>query len=283
MLKFLLTIIILFMVLFILMPYIFQRNFIYFPITEKPVPIEYSVEDMKIITITTEDNLNLESWYKPAENNKPTVVYLHGNGGHLGYRAQFARYFLNEGMGVLLLEYRGYGGNPGKPSEKGLYKDAKAAIKFLNVQNIPNEQIILFGESLGVGVATYLASQTNFCAIILQSPYTNLQALARYHYPLIFAVMRDTYDSQSRIQQIKSPILMTHGLNDIVIPYKIGKQLFDKANEPKQWLEFPYKGHNNLWDDEYAEKIINFIKNDTQCGINLRKNLNSESNNPPEL
>lgn len=265
MIKLLFLVIGLFLLLFVFMPYIFQRNFIYFPDKSKPMRVEFSAEDMQIVKLHTEDGLILESWYKPALNNKPTILYLHGNGGHIGYRTRFAKHFTDKGIGILLLGYRGYGGNPGNPSEQGFYADARAALKFFAEQNINTNKIILYGESLGCGVAIELALTNNFCALILQSPFTSIHALSRYHYPLIFAFVKDNFDSFNKIHKIYTPILMTHGKQDRVIPYRIGEKLYNKANQPKKWLEFPYKGHNDMWDENYANVIMQYLNDSTQC------------------
>ncbi|MBX9703584.1 MAG: hypothetical protein K2X39_05470, partial [Silvanigrellaceae bacterium] len=105
--------------------WILQRQFIYFPAKLSPLPKDYHADDLTVITLLTKDNLSLKSWYKPAETGHPTLLYLHGNAGHIGFRMPLVRQFLTEKMGVLLLEYRGYGGNPGSPTEQGLYNDAR--------------------------------------------------------------------------------------------------------------------------------------------------------------
>lgn len=242
-------------------PTIFQRNLIYFPVKTKADRSEFAAKDMKIITLHPTKNLTLESWYKPAKNNNPTILYLHGNSGHIGHRVHFTRFFLEKGYGVFLLEYRGYGGNPGKPSEKGLYQDAKTALHFLiNDQNINSNKIILYGESLGSAVATKIASESDVCALILQSPHTKLQDLTKYHYPWLLTIIFDKYDSISRINKIKKPILFLQGKQDLIVPPQFAKKLFNQANEPKKWAEFSYKGHNDLWDEEFANTIFAFME-----------------------
>lgn len=259
MMKFFLLILILVILIF-LVPFIFQRNFIYFPVKEKPDRRDFEAQDMEIIKLNPNNNLTIESWYKPAHSDKPTIVYLHGNGGHIGHRIKFIRYFLNNGFGVFLLEYRGYGGNPGKPTEKGFYEDARAALQFLkNEENIPSNKIILYGESLGTGVAVKMATETDVCAVILQSAYTKLEDLAKYHYPWLITVLFDKFDSFSRIKQLKVPILFLHGKEDVIVTPKFGLQLYNKANTPKKWEEFTYKGHNDLWDENFANTIFTFI------------------------
>ncbi|WP_454780468.1 alpha/beta hydrolase [Legionella sp. WA2022007384] len=255
-------------ILIVTVAYFWQRYFIYFPSAEEPKLQDFQAEDMQIIKIPVADGLTLSSWYKPPLDTKPIIVYLHGNAGHIGYRMPLVRQFLSQGFGVLLLEYRGYGGNPGKPTESGLYKDARAAMQFLQRQGIKGNNIVLYGESLGTGVATQMATEFPVCALVLQSPYTSLTALARYHYSWIPMPMIDKYDSLSRIQKIHVPILMLHGKLDGVVPYNQGLTLFHQANQPKEWIEFSDKGHQNLWNDQFAETVIHFIH--AYCGADSK-------------
>ncbi|KTD10953.1 Alpha/beta hydrolase family protein [Legionella gratiana] len=250
----------LFLILLIfVIAYFLQRHFIYFPAIEKPNPQDFQAQDMQVIQIHVTDELTLSSWYKPPMDKKPTILYLHGNAGHIGYRMYLARQFISAGFGVLLLEYRGYGGNPGSPTELGFYQDGRAAMQFLRQQGIQENNIVLYGESLGTGVATQLATEFSICALVLQSPFSSLTALARYHYFWLPIPVIDKYDSLSRIQKIQAPILIVHGQLDEIVPYTQGLTLFHFANQPKKWLEFPDKGHHNLWDAHFADVVIHFI------------------------
>ncbi len=239
--------------------YSFQRHFIYFPASDKPSLRDFNALDMQIIQIPVAKGLVLDSWYKPPQNHQPVILYLHGNAGHIGYRMYLARHFISAGLGILLLEYRGYGGNRGRPAEKGLYEDGRAAMRFLKQQGIPEKSIILYGESLGTGIATQLATEFSVCSVILQSPYASFTALARYHYWGLPIPVLDKYDSLSKIAKIHSPLLILHGKLDIIVPYPQGEILFNFANEPKKLIKFPNKGHNDLWDEHFASIVINFI------------------------
>ncbi|KTC76992.1 alpha/beta hydrolase [Legionella brunensis] len=259
MIKQLLFICIFVLLIAFLLIYFFQRNLLYFPAKEVPSRKIFQAEDLQVVKFTTTDGIHLNSWYKPALANRPTILYLHGNAGHIGYRMPLVRQFLAKGFGVLLLEYRGYGGNQGKPTEQGLYQDAEAALNFLQQQDVAIEQIVLYGESLGTGVAIYMAIEHPVCAVILQSPYTSMTQVAYYHYPWIFIPPWDKFDSLSRISQLKSPLLILHGESDAIVPYQQARELFANANEPKQLVSIPGKGHNDLWDSTFAEKVIDFI------------------------
>ncbi|WP_083500060.1 alpha/beta hydrolase [Legionella waltersii] len=240
--------------------YIFQRHLIYFPDPHKPKLIQFHAEDMSLVQLHTKDKLELTAWYKAANKGKPTVLYLHGNAGHIGYRMPVVRPFLERGYGVLLLEYRGYGANPGKPSEKGLYLDAEAGFEFLSQHGVASHQLVIYGESLGTGVATYLASKYPVCALVLQTPFTSLVSLTQYHYPFLFIKPWDRFESLERIKQINAPLLVLHGKRDSIVPYEEGLAIFNAAHEPKKMLTFEDKNHNDLWTSvDFAPEVIRFI------------------------
>jgi len=231
----------------------------YYPTGEKPALSVYHAKDMQEVTLNTKDGLSLISWYKPAKPNQPTIIYLHGNAGHIGHRMPLVRQLLDAGFGVLLLEYRGYGNNEGYPSEQGLYEDGYAAMRFLQARHIEPQQVILFGESLGSGVATELAVKYPVCALVLQSPFTSMTDLARYHYPWVFLKPWDRFDSLSKIQSIHAPLLILHGAQDNIVPIAQGRKLFTQAQEPKKMLEFDESSHNNMWDvPSYSQNVIQF-------------------------
>lgn len=246
---------------YLILLYLFQRKLIYFPNPERPKLADHNATDMRVVDIKSCDGLILSSWYKePISKEKPVVLYLHGNGGHIGYRMPIARQILNRGYGLLLLEYRGYGGNKGYPFEKGLYCDARSAIHYLNEIGIPSNQIILYGESLGTAVATELAVDNESQCLILQSPFSSLSSVAKYHYPWLPLKPKDKFDSLSRITNIKLPLLILQGDKDKVVPIEEAKALFQKANSPKEFIIFPNKGHDDLWNGDFYEKLFSFIE-----------------------
>lgn len=250
----------LFVVLGIVLFYFLQRTLMYAPSKITPDKKTFQAEDMRTVQLVTHDELTLNAWYTPAQKTKPTVVIFHGNAGHIGARMPLARHLITQGFGVLLLEYRGYGGNPGSPTEQGLYHDARATMKFLKKEHVPLQNTVLYGESLGTGVATQVATEyPNTCAIILQSPYTTMADLGRYHYPWIPIEPWDKFDSIGHIHTIHMPLLALHGTRDGVIPYTQGVQLFNAANQPKQWVTLPEQGHDNLWQPNFLNTVTVFI------------------------
>jgi fermentation-respiration switch protein FrsA (DUF1100 family) len=252
-----------FIVLMLLM-YLLQRHLIYIPARQVIKLQDYQANDMQSVLLHTKDGLVLNAWYKPAMKQQATVLYFHGNAGHIGYRMPLIRQFINAGLGILLVEYRGYGGNPGSPTEHGLYEDGRAGAQFLQLQGVPSQRWVLYGESLGTGVATQLASEYSVCAVVLQSPFTSMVALARYHYPWLIVKPWDRFDSLARIKTIHASLLILHGKRDQLVPYQQGVTLFERAREPKNMLSFTQGDHNNLWGyQEFSEEVINFIQ--TAC------------------
>ncbi|ARG98687.1 alpha/beta hydrolase [Legionella micdadei] len=247
----------------LLLMYLLQRHLIYFPAKEMPQRIQFHADDMGQLQLLTPDGLYLNAWYKPASENQPTILYLHGNAGHIGYRMPLVRQFLADGFGVLLLEYRGYGGNKGNPSEEGLYMDGRTAMHFLQGKGVAAHHLVLYGESLGTAVATKMASEFPACAVILQSPLASLAAVARYHYPWVFIEPWDKFDSLVRIANINTPLLILHGEQDQIIPFAQGLSLYNQANKPKRLIILKNKGHNDIWDAEFFAEVIHFIR--TYC------------------
>jgi len=257
-----------FIIIGIVMFYFLQRTLVYAPSKITPERQAFQAKDMRVIQLATHDGLTLHSWYKPAQKTKPTVVIFHGNAGHIGTRMPLARHLITEGFGVLLLEYRGYGGNPGSPTEQGLYHDTRAAMKFLKEEHVTLQNTVLYGESLGTGVATHVATQyPNTCALILQSPYTTMADLGRHHYAWIPIEPWDKFDSMSRIHTIHMPLLALHGTNDTIVPYAQGIALFEKANQPKQWIELPGQGHGDLWQPDFLSTVTAFINLHCKPGL----------------
>jgi fermentation-respiration switch protein FrsA (DUF1100 family) len=228
--------------------FVFQRNLLYFPDRSRPELADLAQLGVREVRLTTADGLSLVSWYLTPRQGRPVILYFHGNGGNLGDRTNRLRRFAGEGYGVLMLEYRGYGGNPGAPTETGLFDDAVAALDFLQREGIAADQLVLYGESLGSGVAVHIAAQHPVGAVILESPFTSIAAVAQYHYPYVPAAMliRDRYDSLSRVGQVKAPMLFLGGGRDAIVPPRFSQALYEAAPEPKEnWLA-PDAGHVNL-------------------------------------
>lgn len=206
--------------------------------------------------------MSLLAWYKAAEVGKATIVYFHGNAGHIGYRIPLVQPYINQGIGVLLLSYRGYGGNPGKATEQGFYNDGRAAMAFLKEQQTKPECTILFGESIGSAVAVQIATEFPIAGMVLQSPFTTLVELGAYHLPLLPVkyLAKEHYDTLSKIKTIEVPLLILQGDKDNIVPNRFTEKLFAAANEPKTLKTYPGYGHNDLFNQEMANDVLEFVQ-----------------------
>jgi fermentation-respiration switch protein FrsA (DUF1100 family) len=242
----------------ILFVYFYQRNLLYHPSENNYLndKITFNYEE---IFIETDKNINLKSWFIKKDLNKfKTILIFHGNAGNLFNRV----YKLNElnklDVNILLISWRGFSGNKGKPTEKNLYHDAEEAIKWLNNRGAISKNIILYGESLGTGVATELGTSNAFGGIILESPFTSIANAAKIYYPYlpVNIILKDRYNSISKIKNITTPILIMHGKKDNIVPQKMGLELYEKANQPK----FSYFPENDDHMMEYNDNLLNSIK-----------------------
>jgi fermentation-respiration switch protein FrsA (DUF1100 family) len=254
--------------------YFFQRRILFVPGHARPDRLEAGVSDMREIDLLSTDGLHLRSWYREAAENRPTIVYFQGNAGSIAGRGFKARAFIDQGYGVLLVGYRGYGGNPGAPSEAGLILDGRAALSFLEAEGTLTENIVLYGESLGSGIAVALAVQiletaqpseslgASLGALVLEAPYTSIAkiAAARYWFVPVRYMLKDPFDSLSRIADLRCPLLILHGQRDAVIAIEHGRRLYDTAPEPKLFHLFEEGRHSDLFDHGAAEVVTSFLE-----------------------
>ncbi len=182
----------------------------------------------------------IHGWWVPAESPRGAVVFCHGNGGNISYRVDSIQVLHDLGLSVFIFDYRGYGKSGGKPSEYGTYRDARAAWHYLTEKrDIPPNRIIVFGRSLGGAVAVRLAREVNPAMVIAESTFTSLYDVVAHHYSPVPArlLYRNMYRSVDVIENISCPILVIHSPDDGIVPYELGKRLYEKAPEPKAFLE----------------------------------------------
>lgn len=245
--------------------FVLQRAMLYPADRETPdlAQAQAGVPGLQEVTTETADGLRLAHWYlPPAEPSAPVLVVFHGNAGHRGDRLAKLAALIRAGYGLLIAGYRGYGGNPGRPTESNLTADAHGLLDWLAGQGIAPARTVLYGESLGTGIAVKLAVARPAAAVILEAPYTSIARVAQSHYWYLPArwLVLDKWDSVSRIGGLGMPLLVIHGARDGTIPLRFGRQLFAAAPEPKEFLLLDQAGHGNLFDyPEVPARIVDFL------------------------
>jgi uncharacterized protein len=243
--------------------YLTQRSLMYFPETIHTTPAQAGLPEANEITLTASDGVNSIVWHVAPHDNKPVILYFHGNGGALRHRVERFRKLTADGIGLVALEYRGFGGLAGSPSEAGLIADAQAAYDF-SVKRYPAQQIVLWGESLGTGVAVALAAEKPVGRVILEAPFTSAAAVGSEHYWYmpVRLLMRDQYRSDERIARITAPLLILHGVHDRVVPFAMGERMFELANKPKHIVRFLDGSHEDLDANGALNAVGRFLAGD---------------------
>jgi fermentation-respiration switch protein FrsA (DUF1100 family) len=236
-------------VLILAVMFLLQRRILFRPDQTPPDLARAGVPGVRRMTVATADGLSLLAWYMPPEREDDHVVlYLHGNAGHIGHRAYRLEPFQQLGWGVLLLEYRGYGGNPGQPSEAGLVADARAGLTALRAMGFASTRVLLWGESLGSGLAVRLAVEHPVAAVVLEAPYTSITDIARSRFPVVPVawLLRDRFNSLRVMERVQAPVLVLHGARDQIIPVAMGRAVYGAAPDPKELWIAPDAGHVDL-------------------------------------
>ena len=242
--------------------YFFQRKLLYHPFSPQ-ITGKGLIHNFETINFKTSDNFELKGWFHLKNSNKKTILFLHGNAGNLDNRIDKLNSLGNIDINFLIIAWRGYSGNPGKPSETGLYKDALGGIEWLNKKGISNDRIILYGESLGTAIATEVAQNENFAGIILEAPFTSMVDMGQKIYPIfpVKFLLKDKYESKNKIKNIKSPILVLHGRKDKIVPFYMGEKIFEMANSPKFKYFTDLDDHMMNFDEKLVNEIDLFIRN----------------------
>jgi fermentation-respiration switch protein FrsA (DUF1100 family) len=241
--------------------YLFQRNLLYDPLVNGYQEDEINF-DYKEIFIQNKEGIKLKAWLHEKDLiNKKTIIFFHGNAGNLRNR----NYKLNElsklDINFLIVAYRGFSGNQGKPNERGLYEDARSTLNWLKIKGVKEKNLILYGESLGAAVAIETAQNKDLAGIILESPFTSMVELAQKYYPVLPVkfLLKDKYETIKKLPNINSPLLVLHGKLDNIVPFFMGKKLFEKANEPKFKYFIDDDDHMIRYDQKLLDKIKKFI------------------------
>jgi len=238
--------------------YLYQRNLLYHPLDngyqEDKINFDY-----KEIFIQNKEGIKLKAWLHEKDLiNKKTIIFFHGNAGNLRNR----NYKLNElskfDINFLIVAYRGFSGNQGKPSEQGLYEDARSTLDWLKIKGVKEKNLILYGESLGTAIAIEIAQNKDLAGIILESPFTSMVELAQKYYPVLPVkfLLKDKYETIKKLPNINSPILVLHGKLDSIVPFSMSEKLFEKAKKPK----FKYFIDNDDHMMRYDQKLLHEIK-----------------------
>ena len=225
-----------------------QRQLIYLP-GGAPGRAAAFLPGAEDVVLHTEDGLDLSGWYLPGPSrDAPAVLVANGNGGHRGLRAPLARRLGEAGLAVLLFDYRGYAGNPGSPSEKGLALDVRAARSFLlDEAGISGDRLVYFGESLGCAVVTELATEHPPAGIVLRSPFVDLAAVGSEHYPFlpVRALLRDRYPVADQIATVQVPTTIVYGSGDSIVPPAQSRTVAEAAAQLYRLVEIPGADHND--------------------------------------
>ncbi len=228
---------------------VLQRHLMYFPDTTHFTPAEAGLSGVAERVLETPDGERVIAWYAKAKPGQPTILYFHGNAGSLETRNERIRKYMARGLGVFMMTYRGFGGSSGQPSEAANVADAMLAYTTLAASGVDPLDIIVYGESLGTGVAVQVAAEKRVAGLVLDAPYTSMVDLAALHHPFIPGrwLMTDRYETRGHIAKIAAPLLVMHGEKDRIVPIEMGREIFARAPEPKALKTFPQAGH----DDHY--------------------------------
>ena len=241
--------------------YAMQRPMIFQAGMSPTPPVFNNVPGFQEVSHRTEDGLDLRALYRPAASKAPTLVYFHGNADGLSGSLRVTERLVAKGYGLLLVGYRGYDGNPGSPTESGLYADGRSVMRWLSEHGVPGSGTVLVGNSLGSGPATEIAATHPVAGLVLISGYTSLPDVAASAYPLIPVrlLMRDRFDNIGKINRVMAPILILHGTADRTIPYSHAVSLAGAAGNRAQLVPFEGSGHELVGSSSLSPTIDHWL------------------------
>ena len=236
--------------LVVVLLWVFQRRLIYLPATAPVPPAEQVLPGARDVTLRTADGLALGGWLVSPRgpDRKVTVLVASGNAGDRALRAPLAVALAEQGLGVLLFDYRGYGGNPGSPTERGLALDVRAAYRFLVERaGVPPQRLLYYGESLGAAVVAELATEHPPAGLVLRSPFVDLAAVGRVHYPYlpVRALLKDRFPVVEHVARVKAPVTIVYGTRDSIVPPEQSRAVAAAARSPARTVEIRGADHND--------------------------------------
>jgi fermentation-respiration switch protein FrsA (DUF1100 family) len=241
--------------LLVLVVYLMQARMLYLPgiparsLDGSPADIGAEFSD---VSISTADGVKLHGWYVPGSSDR-VLIFFHGNAGNVSHRLESIRQFLQLGLSVLIIDYRGYGQSEGRTTEQGIYRDAEAAWKYLTeLENTPAERSIVFGRSMGASAAAYLAATQRPLALIIESSFTSVPDIASEYYPWLPVrwLSRLRHSAEDFVRQAESPVLVIHSRDDEIVPIHHGKAIYAAAREPKSFVEIRGTHNDGFLRDE---------------------------------
>ena len=240
--------------------YVLQRRIVFVAAGTRPDPVASGVPGVEVLGVRTADGLELNAWFSAPAPGGRVALFLHGNAGTIGHRAGRIAPFVAAGWGVLLLDWRGYGGNPGAPCEAGLARDARAAYDLLRQRGYAAERIVIWGESLGTALAVRLAGDVPAAAVVLEAPFTSMLDMAHRQYPFVPAdrLLKDRFESLARIPRVAAPVLVMHGTEDRLIPPDMGRALAEAARDGR-FVPIAGASHNNLGEFGVIRTGMDFV------------------------
>ena len=254
-----------FYILLLSVLFLFQRSLLYHPSVDNYLKEQVVREPTEIekVKITTNDKIDLIGWFYNQDLEKfKTILFFHGNAGSLENRTYKLNHFKNLNVNFLIIAWRGFNGNEGKPNEMGLYEDARSAIKWLSEKGIKEQDLILYGESLGTGVVVEVSQNKDYAGVILESPFTSMVNVGKKYYPFfpVSLLLKDKFESYKKIKKVSVPVLVLHGKKDKIVPFAMGEKMYELANEPKFFYFQEYGDHMIDYDTELLMALEKFIR-----------------------
>lgn len=238
-----------------------QRHLMYVPNATRVPPAAAGLTGVEELVLTAPDGAELVAWRARAQGGRPTILYLHGNAGNLAGRADRFQRYQRQGFGLMMLSWRGYGGSSGRPTEVNNVADAVLAFDALVASGVRADDVVVYGESLGSGVAIQLAGRRRVGALVLDAPYTSIVDVAILSYPYlpVRPLLLDRYESDRHIERVTAPVLVLHGERDSVIPVRMGRALYELVQGEKKLVLFPEGGHVDLDSYGAVETVAQWI------------------------